>query len=94
MRPVRIAKDFVPVSELKAQAADCLRRVSESGAALVVTQNGRPAGVLLSPEAFDALTERARFLASVEEGLADAEADRVHTHAAVEKKIRARFAKK
>jgi hypothetical protein len=36
-------------------------------------QNGKAAGVLLSPAQFDALTERARFVAAIDEGLADVE---------------------
>jgi len=91
MRPVRISENFVPISEFKAQAADWLRKIGESGAPLVVTQNGRPAGVVLSPEAFDALTEQARFVLAVGEGLADAEAGRVHDHAAVKAQMKARF---
>lgn len=93
MRPIRIAQNFVPVSEFKAQAADWLRTVSETGDPVVVTQNGKPAGVLLSPQAFDELTERARFVSSVQAGLADSDAGRVHPHAEVEKRMRARFAK-
>ena len=57
MRPVRVSENFVPVSEFKAQAAELLRQLRERGAPLIVTQNGRPAGVLLSPEAFDELTD-------------------------------------
>lgn len=91
MRGVRIAEDFVPVSELKAQAAEWLRRLAETGAPIVVTQHGKPAGVLLSPGAFDELTERAQFVASVNEGLADADAGRVRPHAAVVKHMRARY---
>lgn len=91
MRPVRISENFVPISEFKAQAADWLRKIGETGAPLVVTQNGRPAGVVLSPEAFDALTEQARFVAAMGQGLADAEAGRVHDHAAVKARMKARF---
>jgi antitoxin YefM len=91
MRPVRVSEDFVPVSEFKAQTAEWLRKAAASGAPVVVTQNGRPAGVLLSPQAFDALTERARFVEAVEEGLADAEAGRVHTHDEVRRAMKARF---
>jgi predicted transcriptional regulator len=47
--------------------------------------------VILSPEAYDELTERARFVAAVDEGLADAEAGRVHPDAAVAKRMAARF---
>jgi prevent-host-death family protein len=37
----------------------------------MITQNGKAAGVLLSPAQFDELSERAKFVASVDEGLAD-----------------------
>jgi prevent-host-death family protein len=93
MRPVRVSENFVPVSEFKAQAADWLRKIADTDAPVVVTQNGKPAGVLLSPQAYDELTERARFVALVDEGLADADAGRVHTHAAVAKRIATRFAR-
>jgi prevent-host-death family protein len=91
MRTPRISEDFIPVSELKARAADVLRKVSGTGAPVVVTVNGRPAGVLLSPAAYDELTERARLVAAVEEGLADVEAGRVHSHGEVAKRMRDRF---
>jgi prevent-host-death family protein len=91
MRTVRVSEDFVPVSEFKAQAADWLRRLSETDAPLVVTQNGKPAGVLLSPRAFDQLAERARFVAAVEEGLAHAEKGKVVSHAALQKHMKRRF---
>ena len=91
MKPVRISENFVPVSEFTAQAAEFLRKLGEGAAPLVVTQNGKPAGVLLSPEAYDELTERARFVAAVNEGLADATAGRVATDAAVSKRMAARF---
>lgn len=91
MKPVRISENFVPVSEFKAQAAEFLRKLGEGGAPLVVTQNGKPAGVLLSPEAYDELTERARFIAAVNEGLADAKAGRVSTEVAVMKRLTARY---
>lgn len=94
MRPVRVSENFVPVSEFKAQAAQWLKKVGQGSPPLVVTQNGRPAGVLLSPEAYDELTERARFVAAVSEGLSDAEAGRVHTDAAVTKRMAARFSGK
>lgn len=77
--------------EFKAQAADWLRKLGETGAPVVVTQNGKPAGVLLSPEVFDQLTEQARFVAAVNEGLADAEAARVHSPDAVVSRMKRRF---
>lgn len=94
MREIRIAEDFVPVSEFKAQAADWFRKIAETNAPVVVTQNGKPAGVLLSPRAFDELTERARFVDAVAEGLADSEAGRVRDHADVARRMNERFGNK
>ena len=94
MRPVRVSENFVPVSEFKARTADWLRKLGETGAPVVVTQNGRPAGVLLSPEAFDELTERARFVDAIDEGLRDAESGRIHTHESVVQRMKNRFGRK
>lgn len=80
MRALRVSQDIIPVSEFKAQAADWLRRVADSGQPVVITQNGKAAGVLLSPARFDELTEQARFLEAVDAGLADSEAGRVYSH--------------
>lgn len=79
MRDVRLAEDFVPLTEFKDTAAEWLRRAGETGAPLVLTENGKPAGVLLSPGAFDELVERARFIAAVNEGLEDAAHGRTHS---------------
>jgi len=76
---LRVSEDIITVSDFKAQASDWLRRVSGSGHPLVITQNGKPAGVLLSPTAFDELSERQEFLAAVQEGMADERAGRSHT---------------
>ena len=80
MRAPRISEDIVPVSDFKAHAAELLRRIAETGQPLVITQNGKAAGVVLSPERFDELTERARFSEAVNAGLADSDADRVLPH--------------
>ena len=61
---------------------------------MVITQNGRPAGVLVSPKEFDRIQERQRFLESVAAGLADAEAGRVFDTPALRKSIRERRAER
>jgi prevent-host-death family protein len=94
MRTVRVSEDIVPVSEFKAQAAEYFRRVAETGQPLVITQNGKAAGVLLSPNEFDRLSERARFVAAVEEGLKDADAGQLREHDEVVSRMRARFGRK
>ena len=74
MARIRVSEDMVTVSDFKARASDWLRRIAGSGHPLVITQNGRPAGVLLSPREFDRLREQQRFLESVAAGICDADA--------------------
>jgi prevent-host-death family protein len=77
MRSVRVSEGIVPIGQFKGQAAHWLRLLAETDQPVVITQNGKPAGVLISPSEFDRLQERQRFLESIANGLADAEAGRV-----------------
>lgn len=87
MRILRVSEDVVPVGQFKAQAKKWLARASQTGQPLIITQNGRPAAVMLSPAEYDRLTEHERFLASVSAGLADAEAGRLHTTDEVRRRL-------
>jgi prevent-host-death family protein len=81
MRDLKVStRGIVPLGEFKANASRLLRALSESDDPLVITQNGRPAAVVLSPGAFEELRERQRFLEAVAAGLADAEAGRTVEH--------------
>jgi prevent-host-death family protein len=91
MPNIRISKNFVPVSEFKAQAADWLKAIAADDAPVVVTQNGRPAAVVLSPRAYDQLTEQARFVSSVKEGITDVEAGRVVDSGTLKAQLRSRY---
>lgn len=77
MPPLQVHSDIVPIGEFKTHAARLMRQVQQTRRPVVITQHGRAAGVLLSAEEFDRLTERQRFVAAVHEGLADAEAGRL-----------------
>ena len=74
MKPISIQNDIVPIGEFKTHASRIMRGLHEHGRPVVITQNGRPAGVLISPEDFDRFTERERFVAAVEQGLAESRA--------------------
>jgi prevent-host-death family protein len=80
MRAVRLSEDIVSVSDFEAQAAKWLQRVAETDQPLVITQNGKAAAVLISPAEFDRLSEHARFMTAVKEGLADADAGQLRDH--------------
>ena len=77
MKPLRIADDIVPIGKFKREAPQWMKRIASSGQPLVITQNGKPAAVMLSPEEYDRIAERQRFLESVAAGLSDADAGRV-----------------
>lgn len=91
MAKLKVSEDIVPVSDFKAQASEWLRRIASSSHPLIITQNGKPAGVLLSPSAFDDLAERQEFLAAVQDGMADEKAGRSYSTEevfdAIEKRI-------
>jgi prevent-host-death family protein len=95
MKIIQFAKDIVPIGAFKAQAASWLDKLKTSGNPIVITQNGRPAGVLLSPAEFDRLLEKERFMESIAKGLADAESDRVMDSSELKRRLAAwREAKK
>ena len=49
--------DTVPFTEAKAHLSELVDRVSREQERVVVTRNGRPAAVLLSPDDLDSLEE-------------------------------------
>lgn len=87
MKPLRISQDIVPMAEFKGRAAHWFRRMAENNQPVVITQNGKPAGVLLSPTEFDRLVERERLLTDVEAGVADLEAGRTLTTDELKRKL-------
>jgi prevent-host-death family protein len=91
MTEFRVSEGIVPMSEFKARAAEWLGRIARTDEPVVITQNGRAAGVLLSPRAYDLLLERARFISAIEAGLADAKAGRTIAHADLVAEVQARY---
>ena len=85
MKAIRVSEGIVPLGEFKAQASRLIKELKEEAAPLVITQNGRPAAVMLSPAAYDELRERQEFIEAVAAGLADAAAGRVVDHGKVAK---------
>ncbi len=81
MKALKISKDVVTLAEFKSQAASLLERIGSSSQPLLITQNGKPAGVLLSPAEFDRIQEQesSRFVTSVNRGLQDADTGKTLT---------------
>jgi len=85
MKHLCIAEGIVPLGEFKSKASALIKNVRKTSSPLVITQNGRPAAVLMSPEEYDRLQEEQKYLEAIAAGLPDAEAGRLIDHAKVVK---------
>ena len=68
-------EDIRPLTDHRANISEDFRHVQETGRPLFITTNGRTAGVLLSPAAYDELAERAAFaedIVAIRQALMDA----------------------
>ena len=79
MKEINISKDIIPLGEFKAGVSKWLKSIQQTDHPLIITQNGRPAGVLLSPQEYDNLTYKRQFIESVAQGIEDAESGNVYT---------------
>ncbi|MBK7381110.1 MAG: type II toxin-antitoxin system Phd/YefM family antitoxin [Ignavibacteriales bacterium] len=73
MRNISVSSDIIPVGQFKASLAKYLKDLQTRKNSLIITQNGKPAGVLVSPEEFDELRESKLFIDSISKGLANSE---------------------
>lgn len=80
MKGINVAEGIVPLGEFKAKAAQYLKQLGSSDEPLVITQNGRPVAVLLSPSSFESIRERQEFLEAVAAGAAEMDAGRSVSH--------------
>jgi prevent-host-death family protein len=81
----------VSTAELSERAEELVRRVHDTGDAVVVLQGGEPAAVLIGATEFAALREHRRFWAAIGEGLVVVDAGRVLTTQELKKSLEAEF---
>lgn len=93
MKPIRVAEDIFALGEFKAQTSRILRQLHRTGRPVIITQNGRPTAVMLSPEGFDQLSSRERFLEAIYQGLSDSEEGRVIDDEDLARELEAEFGK-
>ncbi len=79
MKSLSISRDIIPLGEFKSRISKWFKHLQETGQPLIITQHGKPAGVLLSPQEYDELVYRTSFLDSIERGLDDAEHGKLYT---------------
>ena len=78
MKTISITNDIVPIAEFKSSISLWFKNLRNTGHPLIITQNGRPAGVLLSPKDYDELVYNKSFLDSVGRGITDADSGRTY----------------
>jgi prevent-host-death family protein len=91
---IRVAEDVVPIAEFKAHLSEVVRGLHGRRRPVVITHNGRPAAVMLSPTEFDRLSERARFVTAVDEGLSDLADGHIVSDAELTEELDKRYGKR
>ncbi len=92
-RNFQVTEDIITLSLFKVQASKVLHSLHETGRSVVITQNGKPSAVVMTPEEFDRLREREVFMTAVDEGRADAKAGRVVGTKTLEQELDKKFGK-
>jgi len=73
MNDILVSNDIIPVGQFKTSLAKYLKEIKNKRNSLIITQNGKPAGVLISPAEFDKLRQTKLFIESISSGLSDSE---------------------
>jgi len=92
MNKLNVSNDIIPIGEFKISLSKWLKNVQNTGHPLVITQNGRPAGVLISPSEYDDLVHKKLFLNSVNRGLSDIESGNVYSTKELKEELKERRA--
>jgi len=77
MKNISVAKDIIPIGEFKSSISKWINKTKTTGQPVVITQNGRPAAVMITPNDFDDLQQSRQFFESVSRGIADADSGKV-----------------
>jgi antitoxin YefM len=79
MKNISVSSDIIPVGEFKASLAKYLKEINSKRNSIIITQNGKPAGVLMSPSEFDELRTTKLFIDSISRGLSDSDSGEVYS---------------
>jgi len=93
MPKLKPSRDIQPVTEFRANAAQFIDQVRETGEPVILTQHGRSAAVLLDVEAYESMMDELALLRDVRMAEAQVAAGKGRSHAAVARKLRSRLAK-
>ena len=92
MPRLKPSRDIQPVTEFRANAAQFIEQVRETGEPVILTQHGRSAAVLLDVDAYESLMDELALLRDVRVAEEQVAAGKGLSHAAVAKNLRSRLA--
>ena len=78
MQTTRFTEDIRPITDLKQRAAEIVDHARKTRRPVLLTRRGRGVAVLLDVEEYEALSDRAAFVAAVGEGADAAKAGDLH----------------
>ncbi len=87
MKTINISQDIIPVGEFKTGISKWLRSIKDKEHPIVITQNGKPAGVLITPEEYDKLVYKQKFTDSIYRGIQDIKSGEIFSTSDLRKKI-------
>ncbi len=84
VRP-HLLSDILPLSDFRANAAALLEQLHNTHRPLVITQHGKSAAVVLTPQDYENLLERIEILSDIRAANTDIEQGKTHSQAAAKK---------
>jgi prevent-host-death family protein len=90
MKIMSVSNDIVPIGKFKTSISKWFKSVHNTGHPLIITQNGKPAGVLLSPSEYDELVYKSAFLDSISRGITAAESGKIYNSEELKEELRKR----
>ena len=93
MRKINVAEDIVPIAEFTTHASEYFRTMHRTHRPMVITQNGKPAAVVLTPEDFEALGYQEFVKAKIKAGIESAESGPNRSPDEVTRRVKAKLRK-
>ncbi|HEY5440009.1 MAG TPA: type II toxin-antitoxin system Phd/YefM family antitoxin [Gemmatimonadaceae bacterium] len=91
MSKLKPSRDIQPVTEFRANAAQFIEQVQETGEPVILTQHGRSAAVLLDVGSYERMVDELALLRDVRVAEKQIAAGKGRSHTAVVKTLRARL---
>ena len=80
---------IMPISEVRAKLAEVIKKISNRGKHLIITKNGKPEAVILSPEELETLEIKAdpKLLQSILRAEEDIQKGNLYSHEDIFKNV-------